>query len=106
MAVTPIGARSLSHEQVACVHEALIPEIRRAGYSVAKNRADADFMVLVNFTPVAGGSGGRVKITGLEPTAPFLRATEQGDTPEARELRRRQREIEQWMERQSRNSDA
>src|SRR5687768_7577698 len=67
VAITPIGARSVSAEQVARVHEALKPEIHRAGYTLAPGSAAADLVLVVSFTPTPGGSGGRVKITGLEP---------------------------------------
>ena len=102
VAITPIGASSLSTEQVARIHEAVKPELLRAGYTFAQTSSSADLVLLVSFTPVAGGSGGRVKVTGLEPTAQFRRATAGGDTPEANEMRRRQREFEQWLERQNR----
>ncbi len=106
VAISPIGTRTLSADQVAQVHEALKPEILRAGYSLAPSRAAADLVLIVSYTPVDGGSGGRVKIMTLEPTARFLQATDGGDTPEAKEMRRRQRELEQWIERQSRSSDS
>jgi hypothetical protein len=105
VAITPIDARSISNAQAAQVHEALRPELQRAGYTFADNSMTADLVLLVSFTPTVGGNGGRVKITGLSPTAEFRRATDNGDTPEAKEMRRRQRELEQWVERQSRNSD-
>jgi hypothetical protein len=103
VAITPIGTSSLSAEQVTRVHAALGPEIQRAGYTLAQSSAAADLVLIVNFTPTPGGGGGRVKITGLEPTAQFRQATAGGDTPEAKEMRLRQREIELWIERQHRS---
>jgi hypothetical protein len=106
IAVTPVGARTVSAEQVAQIHQALKPELQRAGYVLADHSAMADLVLTVSFTPMPGGTGGRVKITGLEPTAQFRRETDGGDTEEAKELRRRLREIQRWAEGQSRNSDS
>jgi hypothetical protein len=103
VAITPVGA-TLSAEQIARVHGALKPELQRVGYTFAESSAAADLVLLVTFSPIAGGTGGRLKIIGLEPTAEFRRATDGADTPEAKEMRRRQREIEQWVERQSSSS--
>ncbi len=101
VAVRPVNAKPLSTEQVARIHQALDPELLRAGYVLADLTASADLVVTVSFTPTPAGSGGQVKITGIEPTAQFRRATDDGDTPEAKELRRRLSEIERWANRQA-----
>ena len=103
VAITPLGARTLSSDQVIRIHDALKPELLRAGYSFAGNSSTADLVLLVSFTPIPDGNGGRVKIIGIEPTAQFRRETDGGDTPEAKEMRRRQREFELWAERQKSN---
>ena len=106
VAVTPIGVTSISTEQTKRVHAALIPELQRAGYSLAQTSAAADLVLLVSFTPTPEGEGGRVKIMGLEPSAQFRRSTDNGDTPEAKEMRRRQRELQQWIDRQLTHPDS
>ncbi len=106
VSITPIGASSLSTEQVVRVHEAIKPQLLQSGYTFAVSSSAADLVLLVSFTPIPGGNGGHVRITGIEPTAQFRRETDGGDTPEAKEMRRRQRELEQWIERQGRSSDS
>jgi hypothetical protein len=73
------------------------------GFRLAEARNAADFVVTVSFTPIPGGSGGRVTVTGIEPSAEFRRMMGTGETEEEREYRRRLREYEQWAQRQNRD---
>ena len=106
VAVTPVGVESISSAQTKLVHAALVPELQRAGYSLAQSGVSADLVLLVSFTPTPGGPGGRVQIMGLQPSAQFRRSTDNGDTPEAKEMRRRQQELQHWIDRQSSHSDS
>lgn len=89
-----------THEQLAKVLGALTPELQRAGFDLAPNQRAAHFVVSVRFTRTPEGEGGRVTVTGLEPTVEFRAALDAAETPEAKEWRRRQREYETWVERQ------
>ena len=101
IAVGLIAGGPPSAGDLARIHRALQPEFARIGLAMAGTRAEADFVATVSFDPTAGPDG-RIVVNGIEPTAKFRAATDDGDTPEAREWRRRQREIELWMERQNR----
>ncbi len=103
VAVSTQGGAPPTAAEVARIHQALQPELTRAGFSLAADREAAAFIVSVTFTRPSGIDGERVKITGFEPRKQFHDATNGGDTPEAREVRRRQREYEQWVERQARS---
>jgi len=101
IAVGPVAGAAPTAEHLTRIHQALQPEFARIGLAMAGTRAEADFVATVSFDPTAGPNG-RIVVNGIEPTAKFRTATDDGDTPEAREWRRRQHEIELWMERQHR----
>lgn len=106
IAITPVGVASLSTAQTAHIHAALKPQVEQRGFVFAEISAAADLVLLVKFTPTPGSAGGHVQIMGIQPTTQFRRETNSGDTPEAQEMRRRQRELEQWVERQGRLGDS
>lgn len=103
VAVNSIGGRPPSTEQVSWIHQAIQPELARAGFEFAGKMATADFIVTVSFTPNVDASGGRVVITSIEPSAHFRAAGGGGEAAEVKELRRRLREMQEWGERDSRN---
>lgn len=105
IAVRPVGNRPPSTEEIRRIHDSLQPALIRMGASVAQSREGADLVMTVDFIPATGDSGPRVKVIGVEPTARFREATDGGDTPEANDWRRRQREMEAWAERQGRGLD-
>jgi hypothetical protein len=70
---------------------------------LAQTGAAADLVLIVNFTSAPDGSGGRVKMTALEPTQRFRQEMDGSDTPEVRDMRRRLREIEAWASTQNRD---
>jgi hypothetical protein len=96
IAIGPVGNRPPSAAEVSETLQALQPALLRAGASLADRKEAADFVMTVSFIPATGESGSRIKVVGIEPTARFQAATDRGDTPEAKEWRRRVREIEGW----------
>ena len=98
--VVPPSADHIRH-----IRAGLQPSLQRAGFALAEDATVADYVLTVTFRPAVDGQGGHVSIASFEPTRQFREATDAGDTPEAKEWRRRQREIEQWMERQGRGQD-
>ena len=102
IAITPVGNRPPSAEEIHRVHQALTPALLQMGALVAERRDVADFVITVSFTPATASAGSRVTVIGVEPTARFREATDGGDTPEAKEWRRRMREIEGWAGSQGR----
>jgi hypothetical protein len=105
IAVTTVDGKAPSQEQAAQILAALMPEIERAGFQVAKNSHEADFVVSVKFTKNAEGMGGRVSINGMEPSAQFRGAPGMGESEELREIRRRVREMDAWAARQVMRAD-
>jgi hypothetical protein len=107
VAVAIIGTQTISAQQVVQIHQALRPELESAGYTLADSNATADLVLTVSFIPIPGGPGGRIKLTSLEPTAQFRRATEgASDTSEAKEWRRLERDLQAIVEAQGRNPDS
>ena len=105
VAIAAVGAETVSAGQVARIHQTLRPEIEGAGFVFADRNATADLVLTVSFTPIPGSPGGRIKLTSLEPTAEFRRATEGGESVEAKQFRRLERELQSIVEAQSRNPD-
>lgn len=105
VAIRTTGGRAPTSDQVNRILQALTPELTRSGFVLASDRSVADVVVLVSFTPAPEGSGGRLVVTGMEPSARFKESTAGGDSEEAKEIRRRQREYERWTERQMQGSD-
>jgi hypothetical protein len=89
-------------DHLAHIRAGLQPSLVRAGFVLAEDASIADYVLTVAFIPAITGQGGQVSIASFEPTRRFREAIDAGDTPEAKEWRRRQREIEEWVERQSR----
>lgn len=106
VAVTPLGAGTVSAGQVAQIHQALRPEFERTGYIFANSRKNADLVLTVSFIPNPGGQGGRISFTSLEPTEQFREATDGGETPEAKEFRRRAQDLQAIVEAKGRNPDS
>jgi hypothetical protein len=96
IAIRPVGDRPPSAEEVQLVLQALKPALLQKGASVAERRDLADFIMTVGFVPATSSSGSRVRVISIEPTARFREATDGGDTPEAKEMRRRVRDLEGW----------
>ena len=105
VAVTTIDGRAPSQEQAGHILAALRPEIERAGFQVARTSYEADFVVSVKFTRDAEGNGGRVAISGMEPSAQFRGAPGMGESEELKEIRRRLREMDAWAARQMTRTD-
>ena len=102
IAIRPVGDSPPSAEDINLVLQALKPALLQKGASVAERRELADFVMTVSFTPATASAGSRVTVISIEPTARFRDATDGGDTPEAKEWRRRVREIEGWAASQGR----
>jgi hypothetical protein len=102
IAIRPVGDRPPSTEEIQLVFQALKPALLQKGASVAERRDLADFVMTVSFIPATDASPSRVKVIAIEPTARLRDATGGDDTPEAKEWRRRVREIEVWAQSQSR----
>jgi hypothetical protein len=98
VAVTSADGSRPSTEQLTRIYQAMQPELLKVGLRLAEGRNAADFVVTVSFTPTPGGSGGRIAVTGIEPSAEFRRKIGNGESEEARELRRRVREMEMLMQ--------
>jgi hypothetical protein len=94
IAIRPNGGRPPSTEEIQQVLQAFKPALSQKGASVAERRDLADFVLTVSYTPATISAGSRVTVIGIEPTPRFRDATDGGDTPEAKEWRRRVREIE------------
>jgi hypothetical protein len=105
IAVTTIDGNAPSQEQAAQILASLMPEIERAGFQVAKNAHEADFVVSVKFTKDAEGKGGRVSISGMEPSGQFRGGPGMGESDELKEIRRRIREMDAWAARQVMRTD-
>lgn len=103
IAIRPVENRPPSAEEAQVVLQTLRPMLLQKGAALAERSDSADFVVTVNFTPANAGSGPRVTVIGIEPTNRFRDATSGDDTPEAREWRRRLREIEGWARNQARD---
>jgi hypothetical protein len=93
IAIRPVGDSPPSTEEIQQVLQALKPALLQKGASVAERRDAADFVMTVSFTPATASAGSRVTVIGVEPTARFREATDGEDTPEAKEWRRRLREV-------------
>jgi hypothetical protein len=100
VAVTTIDGKPPSQEQAAQILSALSPEIERAGFRLARSSHEADFVVSVKYTAEADGKGGRVSITGMEPSSKFGAAQGTGESEELKEIRRRLHEMDAWGLRQ------
>jgi hypothetical protein len=96
IAIGPVGNRPPSPAEVSETLQALQPALLRVGASVADQKEAADFVLTVNFIPATSESGSQIRVVGIERTARFQEATDRGDTPEAKEWRRRVQEIERW----------
>jgi hypothetical protein len=108
LAIRILGGGTPTPQQLTNVHRAMEPQLARAGYRFAPNVNSADAIVSVNFTPdPADPNGGRVTVMGVEFSAEMRRALASGadQSDEARDMRRRLREIEQWTERQAKGVD-
>lgn len=105
VAVTTSDGKPPSQDQVARILAALWPEIERAGFKLARAPNEADFVVSVRYTADAEGTGGRVSISGMEPTARFKSTPGMGESEELREIRRRIREMDAWSARQMTRTD-
>jgi glutathione S-transferase len=103
IAITPVGTGTVSAAQAAEIQRALRPELEGAGYVLADRPTAADLVLTVSFVPAPGGPGGRIRLTGLEPTDQFRRATEGSDTLEAKEFRRLERELQSIVEARGKN---
>jgi hypothetical protein len=100
------GGRTLSPQEISVIHEALQGYITDAGYRFARNADVADFLVTVRFTPNAlDPKGGHVAVTGVEPN-PLKRRGGQGveGSPEGQEMQRKMRDLERWIDAQSKSS--
>ena len=106
IAIRPVGDRPPTADETRQVLQALQPALLRVGAAIAPSRADADFLMTVTFTPATASSGSRVLVNGIEPATRYKNATDAGDTPEAREWRRRLREIEGWAQSQNSGRDS
>ena len=62
--------------------------------TLARKGDVADFVMTVSFTPATASSGPRVRVVGVEPTERFRSATDGENTAEAKEWRKRLRELE------------
>jgi hypothetical protein len=89
IAIRPVDNRPPSTDETRLTYEALQPALRRAGASVAARGETADFVMTVSFIPAVGSSGPRVKVMSVEPTARFREGSQEGETPEMKEWRRR-----------------
>lgn len=107
IAITPMGAESVSPAQVAQIHHVLKPSVEAAGYTLAENDAAADLVLTVSFIPIPGMAGGRIKLISLEPSPEFRRATATaGESAESKQMRRLERELQSAAEALGRNLDA
>ena len=105
VAIRPVDDRPPSTVETQLVLQALKPALLQAGASIAERGDPADFVMTVSFIPATESSASRVKVIGIEPTPRFRDATDGADSPEAKDWRRRLRDIEQWVEREGRRSD-
>lgn len=56
-----------SAAQVASIHQVLLPQIAKRGFSVAKDAVSADYVMHVRFTPdSANPAGGHLDFVGIE----------------------------------------
>lgn len=100
IAVRTIGGTP-SPQQFANIHQALQAHVARAGFRFAEHAAAADFVVTASFTPdPVNPNGGHVSIVSVEPARQIAQGVE--ESSESRELRQRLREIERWIDSQSR----
>lgn len=104
IAIVPVGIEAVSSAQAAQVQQALQREIHSAGYTLAESAAAADFVLTVAYIQTT--AGGRIKIASLEPSVHFRDDMAGNDTPEVKEFRRLQRDLQQAVERQGLHPDS
>jgi hypothetical protein len=106
IAVRLVGDAIPSAHQVNHIRQVLQSELLRKGFTLAEDPGVAEYVLTVSFIPAPDGEGGRVSIASFEPARRFRDATDAGDTPEAKEWRRRLREIEGWAQLQGSGRDS
>lgn len=97
------GAVPPTPQQLASAYRALQGYIGTAGYVVAEDPRSAQFIVNAEFVPSpVDSTGGHARIVSVEPGAAFKKSlrgdANAGENPE---LRERLRDIERWIEAQS-----
>lgn len=91
-------------QQLAGIQHTVQGHLSRAGYQFAPDPRVADFLLTVTFTPDAvDPRSGHLTFNGLEPVRPSHRGVPVTyEDPTVVEMRRRLREIDAWVEAQSR----
>lgn len=91
--------------QSIVIQQTMSARLAQEGYRLATDPAASDYLLTISFTPAAPPSnGGRIQLVGLEKTAStraFGGAS--AEAQEAAAMRRKLRDIDQWVEAQSRN---